>query len=623
MRLRNSVATTYSRHARAPNGNINFAKWGKPAPMASDQVKRKLAAILAADIAGYSRLMGADEAGTLARLKEYRRELIDPRNKQYRGRVVKTTGDGILVEFPSIVDAVCCAIDVQHGMLERNADIPPEKRIEFRVGVNLGDVIIEGRDLYGDGVNIAARLEGLAEPGGICISQTVFNHTRGKITFGVEDLGEQSLKNIVQPIHVYRVVLKSGRGSATSRSQEPAPVLPDKPSIAVLPFQNMSDDPGQEYFVDGLVEDVITALSRMRWLFVIARNSSFTYKGRTIDVKRVGRELGVRYVLEGSVRKAANRLRITGQLIDTATGNHIWADRFDGALEDIFDLQDKIAASVAGAIEPKLRQAEIERAQTKPTENLTAYDLYLRALALVYILTKESHVEALALLERAIASDRQYSSAYGLAAHCLQFCVIQRWAVYDDVQAQCLRMARLAIETGRDDPQALAMGGFTIAFFGRNHEEGLAQIERALALNPNAAQAWANGGWMHCWLAEQEKSIEYFEKAIRLSPFDPLVKYLCHAGIGHAHFFTGRSDEAIAWADKALSERPNFVPSLRLKLAAATMADRPNEAQEALRRLRAADPGVSVASLMRIHPSRPQSQRDYYAAALRKAGLPD
>src|SRR5215469_15954744 len=293
--------------------------------MASDQVKRKLAAILAADIAGYSKLMGADEAGTVARLKQYRRELIDPKNKQYRGRVVKTTGDGILIEFPSVVDAISCSLELQQGMRERNADVPPEKRIAFRIGINLGDVIVEGRDLYGDGVNIAARLEGLAEPGGICISETVLNHARGKIAFDVEDLGEQHLKNIARSVRVFRIVVDRTRRGTILRTRAPALALPDKPSIAVLPFQNMSGDPEQEYFTDGMVEEIITALARMRWLFVIARNSSFTYKGRMVDVKQVGRELGVRYVLEGGVRKAANRLRITSQLIDVSMGVHLWA----------------------------------------------------------------------------------------------------------------------------------------------------------------------------------------------------------------------------------------------------------------------------------------------------------
>src|SRR5215475_2974303 len=397
--------------------------------MASDQVKRKLAAIFAADIAGYSRLMGADEAGTLARLKEYRRELIDPKNKQYRGRVVKTTGDGILIEFPSVVDAVSCSIEVQQGMRERNADVPTEKRIEFRIGINLGDVIIEGRDLYGDGVNIAARLEGLAEPGGICISQTVLNHARGKIAFEVEDLGEQALKNIVQPIHVYRLLLNSGRDCTVTRLSESALALPDKPSIAVLPFENMSGDPEQEYFADGIVEEIITALSRFKSLFVIARNSSFFYKGKSPDIRQVGRELGVRYVLEGSVRKAAAKVRITGQLIDAATGTHIWADRFERDLTDVFALQDEVTVAVVSAIQPKLLQTEIAIAARRRPENLTAYDFYLRALQQDYLTTREGLAEAIKLARRALELDPRFGSAAALAGVCRLQNVIWGYAI--------------------------------------------------------------------------------------------------------------------------------------------------------------------------------------------------
>jgi len=347
-----------------------------------EPVNRRMAAILAADVAGYSRLMGADEEGTLARLKAHRRELLDPKVAEHHGRIVKTTGDGVLVEFGSVVDAVRCAIDVQRGMAERNAGEPEGSRIDVRIGINLGDIIIDTDDIHGDGVNIAARLEALAEPGGICISQTVLDHARGKFAFDVEDGGAQALKNIAQPVHVYRVLLGGGQRPATPLASAPALTLPDKPSIAVLPFTNLSGDPEQDYFADGIVEDIITALSRVHWLFVIARNSSFTYKGKAVDVKQVGRELGVRYVLEGSVRKASNRVRIAGQLVDATTGAHVWADRFDGALDDIFDLQDRVTVSVAGIIEPKLRHVEIERARRKPTDSLDAYDLYLRALAM-------------------------------------------------------------------------------------------------------------------------------------------------------------------------------------------------------------------------------------------------
>src|SRR5262249_5008959 len=342
-------------------------------------------------------LMGADEEGTLAQLKAHRRALGDPKITEHRGRIVKTTGDGMLAEFASVVDALRCAVEVQRGMADRNAEVPPGKRIGFRAGSHQGDVIIEGEDIFGDGVNVAARLEGLAEPGGICVSARVQEDALGKLEIAFENAGEQQLKNIARPVGVYRV--RPGGAAADSR---PALPLPAKPSIAVLPFDNMSGDPEQAYFADGIVEEIITALSRFRQLFVIARNSSFTYKGRAVDVKQVGRELGVRYVLEGSLRKSGNRIRIAGQLIDTSTAAHLWADRFDGALEDIFDLQDKVTESVVCAITPKMEQAEIERAKHKPTESLDAYDYYLRGIAKVYQWTRESNSEALSLFYRAI-----------------------------------------------------------------------------------------------------------------------------------------------------------------------------------------------------------------------------
>src|SRR5499427_1806390 len=352
---------------------------------------RRLAAILAADVAGYSRLMGADEEGTHERLKAHLGELVNPKIREHRGRIVKNTGDGFLAEFGSVVDGVRCAVEVQQETAERNAAIAPEKRIEFRIGVNLGDVIVDEHDIYGDGVNVAARLEALADPGGICVSRVVRDQVRDKLDFAFEDMGDQQVKNIARAIRVYRVLIADKLAA-----RAPLP-LPDKPSLAVLPFQNLSGDPEQEYFVDGMVEEITTAISRLPWLFVIARNSSFAYKGKSPDLRQVGRELGVRYVLEGSVRKAGNRVRITGQLIDTMTGAHIWANRFDAALDDIFEMQDHMASSVVGAIEPKLRQSEIERAARKPTESLDAYDLYLRALAQFNKLAAESHSEAVNL----------------------------------------------------------------------------------------------------------------------------------------------------------------------------------------------------------------------------------
>src|SRR6516165_4380366 len=370
---------------------------------------RRLAAILAADVAGYSRLMGADEEGTLERLKALRRELLDPKIAEHKGRIVKTTGDGLLVEFASVVDAVRCAVAVQRAMPERNTGVTADERIELRIGINLGDVIVEGDDLYGDGVNIAARIEALADPGGVFVSNTVHDQVRDRLPYVFEDLGEQQVKNIARPVRVYRVGDVRGAESAPAPAP-PAPALPDKPSIAVLPFANMSGDPEQEYFADGMVEEIITALSRIRWLFVIARNSSFTYKGQSVDVKQVGRELGVRYVLEGSVRKAGGRVRITAQLIDAISETHLWADRFDGSLEDVFELQDRVASSVAGVIEPALQAAETARLANRSTNDVTAYEVYFSSAA--------QTPEALRLLEQAIGRDPNYGPALALAAVC-------------------------------------------------------------------------------------------------------------------------------------------------------------------------------------------------------------
>jgi adenylate cyclase len=393
--------------------------------LGAEPVERRLSAILAADVAGYSRLMERDEAGTLAHLRTLRRDLIDPKTAEHKGRIVKTTGDGILIEFPSVVEAVACAIAIQREIATRNDATAESERIQFRIGINSGDVIVEDSDIHGDGVNIAARLEGIAEPGGICVSGIVYDQVHGRLDCAFLDIGDQSLKNIARSVRVYRVGSKSplpnppsqGEGSALARAGALALPLPDKPSIAVLPFQNMSGDPEQEYFADGMVEEIITALSRIRWLFVIARNSTFTYKGQAIDVKRVGRELGVRYVLEGSVRKGGGRVRITAQLIEAETGAHLWADRFDGSLEDVFELQEQVAISVAGVIEPALQLAETARSANRPTSDFTAYDLYLRASAM-FRTSRKQIPQALELLEEAIARSPQFGPALAFAAVC-------------------------------------------------------------------------------------------------------------------------------------------------------------------------------------------------------------
>jgi len=590
--------------------------------MTEARVERRLAAILAADVAGYSRLMGVDEEGTLRQLKVHRKELVDPKITEHRGRIVKTTGDGMLVEFVSVVDAVRCAVDIQREMVERNADVPAETCIQFRVGINVGDIISDNNDIYGDGVNVAARLEALAEPGGICISARVQEDARGKLDIAFEDAGEQQLKNIDRLVRMYRVRC----GSAALGNSVPAPTLPDKPSIAVLPFQNMSGDPEQEYFADGMVEDIITALSRFRQLFVIARNSSFTYKGRAVDVKQVGRELGVRYVLEGSVRKSGNRVRITGQLVDAMTSAHLWADRFDGTLEDVFDLQDQVSVSVVSAIAPTMEQVEIERAKHKPTESLDAYDYFLRGTASLHQGTKVGIIEALRLFYRATELDPNFASAYGLAAWCYVVRKTNGWMsdLVEDV-AEATRLARRATELGRDDAVALCWGGYALAYVAGDVDAGLAFIDEALTLNPNLAAAWNYSGWVRTFIGEHVSAIERFERSLRLSPRDPTAFHM-RTGIAYAYFFTGQYDKAASLARDALRDQPHqatFLGGLRILAASKALAGQVEEAREAIDRLLQLDPAVRVSNLKdRISPLRPEDFAKY-ADGLRKAGLPE
>jgi TolB-like protein/tetratricopeptide (TPR) repeat protein len=581
---------------------------------------RKLAAILAADVAGYSRLTGLDEEGTHVQLQGHLRLLVDPKIAEHRGRVVKNTGDGLLAEFSSVVDAVRCALDVQLGMIERNAEVPGERRIEFRIGINVGDIIIDHGDIFGDGVNVAARLEGLAEPGGICISDDAHRQVRDKLDIALDDAGEQRLKNIARPVRVYKVRL----GGAAARTR-PALSLPDKPSIAVLPFQNMSGDPEQEYFADGVVEEIITALSRIRWLFVIARNSSFTYKGRAVDVKQVGRELGVRYVLEGGIRKAASRVRITAQLIDAATGAHLWADRFDGGLEDIFDLQDEVTTNVVGAIAPKLEQAEIDRAKRKPTENLDAYDYYLRGMASLYQFSgREAIDEALRMFYRAIELDADFASAYGTAAWCYAQIKSSSWTS-DPMReiAETRRLARRAVELGKNDAVALSYAGWALAYVVRDLDAGVAFIDRALVLNPNLAAGRTLSGWVRIWLGKPDEAIEHFAHAMRLSPLDPLMPEV-QAGTAHAHLFAGHYTEACLWSGMALRELPDLHVALRIAAASNALDGRMEEAEKACMRLQHLNPALRVANLRdSLGPYRRPEDLARYEEGLRKAGLPE
>jgi TolB-like protein/class 3 adenylate cyclase len=592
--------------------------------MAEPRVERRLAAIVAADVAGYTRLMGADEEGTLRRLKAHRNELIDPKITEYRGRIVKTTGDGILVEFVSVVDAVRCAVDIQRGMQERNIDVPPEACIQFRIGINVGDVIIDSADIFGDGVNVAARLEALADPGGITVSSVVHDQVRDKLSFGFEDLGDQMVKNVARPIRVHRIYISDVEAPVVAKGLIASdPSSSGRPSIAVLPFANMSGDPEQEYFADGIVEEIITALSHMRWLSVIARNSSFTYKGKNVDVKQVGRELKVRYVLEGSVRKSGDRVRITGQLVDTSTGAHLWADRFDGRLEDIFDLQDQVTAKVVGAIAPKLEQAEIERSRRKPTESLDAYDYFLRGLASLHQWTRESTDEALQLFYRSIQLDPGFAAAYGMAAWCFVWRKVNGW-MGDRAKAvsEAERLARRAVELGPDDAVALSGGGYALVFVVHHLDDGAAFIERALALNPNLSWALHSSGWTKAFLGDSDAAIKHLMDAIRLSPLDPQT-FRAQGGIAFAHFLAGRYHDAITWAEAALRERPNYLAAIRELAAASALAGRLPEAQKAMAHLRELDPAMRVSNVKDWVPFRRPDDLKRLQEGLRTAGLPE
>jgi len=543
---------------------------------------RRLAAILAADVAGYSRLMGEDEEGTARALREHH-AAADPLVARHGGRIVKTTGDGVLIEFGTIVGAVECGLALQRLATERNAGVADDRRMEWRIGIHLGDVLVEGDDILGDGVNIAARLEGIAEPGGICISEGAFRQVRGKVDAGFTDIGEQRLKNIARPIRAYRMAREQSR-----ETQVLALPLPDKPSIAVLPFANMSGDPEQEYFADGMVEEIITALSRIRWLFVIARNSSFTYKGQAVDVTRVGHELGVRYVLEGPVRKAAGRVRITAQLINALTGTHLWADRFDGLLEDVFELQDKVSSSVAGVIEPALQAAETARSAGRPTTDLTAYDLYLRAYA-IGMSSQLRDPEALRLVEQAITRDPRYGPALAWGALCC-FRLLENGRCEDREvdRGKGIGFARRALEVAGDDPGILANAAIALAYFGEDIGTMMALVDRALALNPNYARGWHISGALRSWAGQPDIAIKHLEAALRLSPRARVGTTF--AVIGQAHLLSRRFDEAVPKLLLAIQDDPTFPFPHRVLAACYAHMDRLDDAREIMERLRAITP---------------------------------
>jgi adenylate cyclase len=591
--------------------------------MAEDRVDRRLAAILAGDIAGYSRLMGIDEEGTLRQLKAHRKELVDLKIVEHRGRIVKTTGDGMLVEFVSVVDAVRYAVDIQRGMAERNADVAPDRRIEFRIGINVGDIISDENDIYGDGVNVAARLEALAEPGGIMVSRNVHDQVRDKLSFGFEDMGEQTIKNIARPIGVHRVSLAESAPPAMVKSAAAAKIElsgADRPSIAVLPFANMSGDPEQEYFADGISEDIITGLSKLHWFFVIARNSSFTYKGKAVDVKRVARELGVRYVLEGSVRKGGNRVRITTQLIDAATGNHLWADRYDGDMTDVFALQDEITKKVVAAIEPRLLEAEGIRSQNRSPEDIGAWDMVIQANSLFWRLTKAETEIAIETLRRAVERYPDYAPAQSTLAFVLLISGYLGWSVgeREPLVKQAAALAARAAELDDSDPWAhLALG--YVAFVQRRTNVAAMEFRRALALNSNFAAAHGYLGWALAFDGQSDQAIPHLEEAIRLSPHDP-QNAIFNTGLAVTHYVAGRYAEAVEYSGRSLQQRSAFTAGHRIHCASLAQAGQIDEAREALARLKEMHPDLSIAWIEQNVPYTAAPMLKFIEG-MRKAGL--
>jgi adenylate cyclase len=588
-----------------------------------ERVERRLAAILAADVAGYSRLMGADDEGTLARLKAHRRDLVDAKINEHRGRIVKTTGDGMLVEFASVVDALRCAIDVQRGMVERNAEVRPEQRIEFRVGINVGDVIIDGGDIYGDGVNVAARLEGLAEPGGICVSGRVVEDARGRLDIAFEDAGEQQLKNIAWPVRVCRVQV--GGEAAMARS---ALALPDKPSIAVLPFLNMSGDPDQEYFADGITEDIITELSRFHSLFVIAHNSSFAFKRKPTKVQDIARELGVAYVVEGSVRRAVDRVRITAQLVDAGTGNHLWAERYDRNMLDIFALQDEVARSVASTVSGRVEAAGRERVERLSPTALRAYDLVLRAKALTLKYTRADNEQAIACAERAMELDPNSARAYAHSAWCHFYNYMACWtADRENALAKSYQLAQRAVVLDETDSFPRSVLGI-VHIFRREYDEALSETEKAVDLNPNDPVARRYYGMILAATGRPDAGIEQIDLGKRLNPFD--TRWVPWDR-GIACFTARRYDEAIA----ALRQARDPINEVRGWLAASyAQAGRLQEARAMLEEfLRVAESDMAAFPGRRLknwesywHGAfeyQDQKDFDHLFGALRKAGMPE
>ena len=585
-------------------------------------MERRLAAILAADVVGYSRLIRADEEGTIAALKALRADLIDPKLAEHNGRIVKLMGDGMLVEFASVVDAVRAAVETQEAVTEHNADLPENKRIEFRVGINLGDVVIDGDDIHGDGVNVAARLEGIAEPGGICVSGMVYEGVRDRIDVPFEDLGEQEVKNIERPVRVWRWLSGVGAAPAGALGATDSPPLPDKPSIAVLPFDNMSGDPEQEYFSDGISEDIITELSRFHWLFVIARNSSFAFKGQSVDIREVGRKLGVRYVVEGSVRRTGNRVRITAQLIDAVNDNHMWAERYDRDLEDIFAVQDEVTRSIVSNIEPQLASSERQRAHRKSTDSLGAWECYQRGLWHLYQYQAEDSIEALKFLQRAIELDPNFASAFAGLAFTLYYNVSLGFSREPAADiARALEAGMTAVRVDENDPFAHVALGRVYTAKGE-HGAAIQSCDRAITLNPSYASAHfgrAHSLWMS---GRPEDAIRSHDEAMRLSPRDPLL-WAFQASKAIALILLGRYDEALDWARKAQRQPSTSLWAFMPEVSALGLMGRTEEARAALERVRRLKPDVTCTFATQVLPFSQSADREHFLRGLLEAGVPE
>jgi adenylate cyclase len=587
-------------------------------PAGPARVERRLAAILAADVAGYSRLIEADEEGTLRRLRSLRVEVIDPKIAGHHGRIVKTTGDGLLVEFASVVDALRCAAEMQAALAESNTPLPPDSRIDFRIGINVGDIVVEDGDIFGDGVNVAARLEGLAEPGGICVSARVQEDAAGRLDLAFEDMGEQSLKNIARPVRVYRV-RDAGGAKSPSIAAQPVLPLPDKPSIAVLPFANMSSDPEQEFFADGIAEDIITALSRYPSLFVIARNSCFTYKGRPVDVTQVGRELGVRYVLEGGLRKSGNRIRVTAQLVEAETGKHFWAERYDRDLADIFALQDEITEAVTIAIAPAVAGGEQQRALRKPPESLDAWAAYQRGLWHLMKFTAEDNSAALRFFQQVIDIDSTFTGGYwGLAA--ARFYASYIFPLRDPLEAPSPieALARQAVALDGSDAEARSWLGLILFLLG-DYKGGLAEIEYALLLSSNLAIAHGALGFALIWSGRPKDGLAALQRCFRLDPRAPSVgAFSAQVAVGHYH--SRDYEAAVVAAEQAIRSNPDFPVNYFWLPAALGQLGRTAEANAALQKAIAVGPRVFDVYVRQ--PAPPFRPEDYahMLEGMRKAG---